>query len=242
MDFDDFDLPDFDLPGDDDEPDFITARQLAAPVRFERREAKRVMVNGLKREALSTLIPVLPPPDTDLYIISNGSGAERIQGRIDARAIDFGTFVPVLVDLLGAQGCTAYISTWTMNRNHALMLLELLDTGALARLTVATDPYFTRREAAIAATLIQGLDERGQQFRAWKNHVKAVCIASADNRRFVTVTGSANMSAQPRCEQFTLTTAPDVYQFFVTEFFEAMMAAPAHVPKGTRNRTPKVSR
>lgn len=35
--------------------------------------------------------------------------------------------------------------------------------------------------------------------------------------------GKANLSAQPRCEQYVLTTAPDVYQFFRDEFFEAMI-------------------
>jgi len=204
-----------------------TTHQLRQPALHARRAAKRTFVNGLKREALTALIPDLPDPDTDLYVIGNGAGAEKkwTPGGIEPKAFDFGTFIPHLVERLGNTGCTAHVSTWTMNRNHALSMVEMLATGALAHLTVITDPYFKRREAAVAAELINGMARfpgRGR-FLAFKNHVKAICVANADASRFCTVTGSANLSAQPRCEQYVLTTAPDVYWFFVREFFEVMV-------------------
>jgi hypothetical protein len=202
-----------------------TTRQLDRPLVYARREAKRQFINGLRRQALTDLIPTLPPPDTDLYVVGNGAGAERRSavGGI-AECFDFGTFIPHLVEMLGGQGCIAHVSTWVMNRNHALNLIEMLDDGRIARLTVLTDPYFKTREAANCATLITGMQRHGQRarFLALKNHVKAICIASADGSRTATVTGSANLSAQPRCEQYVLTTDPGVYQFFVTQFFEAL--------------------
>lgn len=208
--------------------DLETVRQLRRPALVARAAARRQFVNGLKKQALTELIPTLPPPNTDLYVIGNGAGAEKkwTPGGIDAQCFDFGTFIPHLVALLGGRDCTGYISSWTMNRNHALAMIELLDAGALGRLTVFTDPYFARREPGVYAELVTGLQRHTPRGRylSFKNHVKAICLATADGSRTVTVTGSANLSAQPRAEQYVLTTAPDVYRFFVTEFFEAMLS------------------
>jgi hypothetical protein len=202
-------------------------RTLARPLKHSRRGAKRQFKNGLKKQALNHLIPVLPPPDVDLYVVGNGAGAEKMwePGGIDQTAFDFGTFIPHVVDLMGAQGCIAWVSTWTMNRNHALTMIEMLDDGRLGQLTVFTDPYFQRREASVFAELVLGLDRHPESARylAFKNHVKTMCIATPDESRTVTITGSANLSAQPRCEQYVLTTAPDVYNFFKTEFFLEML-------------------
>ncbi len=204
-----------------------TERTLPRPIVHARRAAKRQLINGLKKQALNKLIPSLPPEDTDLYIVSNGSGAEKrwLADGIDYEVFDFGTFIPHLVDLLGGHDCIGWVSTWTMNRNHALTLAEMLTDWRFARLTVFTDPYFQRRTPAVAAVLIDGLHRfpgRGRYF-AFKNHVKLICIANADESRTAVISGSANLSAQPRCEQYVLTTARDVYEFYKREFFEAML-------------------
>jgi hypothetical protein len=209
----------------DDQLQFETSDNLDAPRIHERRETQRIFVNGLKKEALNKLVPILPPPGSDMYIVSNGAGAEKKwkPGGLDNEAFDFGTFIPHLVDLFAERGCIGYISTWTMNRNHALNLIEMLDDGRFAQLTVFTDPYFQRREPAVAATLIDGLMRHRQTYKAFKNHCKIVAIATADEHKTCTVVSSANLSAQPRCEQYVLTTAPDVYSFYKREFFETML-------------------
>lgn len=203
--------------------DYILERPvgLAKPKLTYRREAKRLFLNGLKKQALNELIPTLPPPDTDLYVIGNGAGAEIRHG-INPLAFDFGTFIPHVVGMLGTPA-KLYVSTWTMNRNHVKSILEMFDNRELEQISVITDPYFKRREAAIANELISGLLARRQRFMAFKNHVKAIAIQHGDS--YCTITGSANLSAQPRCEQYVLTTSPDVYRFFVAEFFEAMFHA-----------------
>jgi len=200
-----------------------TAEQLATPRRKLKQAAKRRMINGLKKEALSDLISELPPPGTDMYIISNGAGAEIKHG-INLQAFDFGTFLAVVAGMLGA-GCIAYISTWTMNRNHALNMISMLDNGELSQLTIFTDPYFQKREPAVAAVLIEGVLKHGKpnRYLAFKNHCKIIALSDKSGENFCTITGSANLSAQPRCEQYVLTTSPDVYRFFINEFFEAML-------------------
>jgi hypothetical protein len=208
---------------DAETPDFETTRNLKKPLITGRKLARRKFINGLKKEALNQLIPTLPPPDTDLYIVGNGAGAEIRHG-IDPLAFDFGTFIPHVVDMLGGKACIAYVSTWSMNRNHTKTMLDMLKSGALQQLTVFTDPYFKRREAAIAAELINGLLDAGQRYLAFKNHCKIIAIAAPGDRTCV-ITGSANLSAQPRCENYNLTTSPDVYQFYRDEFFETMIHA-----------------
>ena len=201
-----------------------TTEQLPVPKRYDRRKIeKREYINGLKKQALTELIKELPPPDTDLYIISNGSGGTFKQAG-DPLIFEFGHFIPVLVGMLGGRGCIAYVSTWTMARQHALNMLQMVDTGEIAHLAVMTDAYFLRRESAIANQLVTGLQARGQRFIAFKNHTKALTISNAEGTRFVTVTGSANLSSQPRAENFNLTTDPGLHAFLRDEFFEVMLA------------------
>lgn len=220
----DFDtlLPDNDLSWID-APDFITTDNLPAPVRYDRRHEKAVYVNGLKKQALSDLLKELPPPDTDIYILSNGSGGTYRTGDENPKAFEFGHFIPVLCEMLGNKAITAYVSTWTMNRWHALNMLQMVDNGILSSLSVMTDPYFLQRESVVANTLVEGLMKRQQRFKAFKNHVKAVCLSG--EKGIVSVLASANLSAQPRAENFTLSTDPGLHTFLVTEFFEVMLNA-----------------
>ncbi len=217
----DFDFSDFNPFAVTDEHDLETSAQLATPVKYGRRQARNEFRNGMKREALNDLIPTLPPPDTTLFLVGNGAGAEVRHG-INTSSFDFGSFVPHVIAQLGNVGCVAYISTWTMSRIHVKSFLSCLADGRLSALTVMTDSYFKRRESAIANELISGLLSAGQRFVAFKNHAKLICIAAPDGRTCV-ITGSANLSAQPRAESYVLTTAPDVYAFYVREFFEAML-------------------
>lgn len=177
--------------------------------------AKYEMINGLRREALTELITELPASDTTLYILSNGAGAERQDGS-DRLIFDFGAFVPVLVDLVGA-GCDLYISTWTINRRGALALANMLRTGKAKRLTIAVDQYFNKRAPHIAKILFDAIRETGRgDYVTFRNHAKVLVIEGSVS---VVITGSANLSSQPRVEQYTLTTNPDVANFFKKNLF-----------------------
>lgn len=203
--------------------EYETRRQLLSPIIRERKQAQRKFISGLKKEALNALIPRLPDIDTDLWIVSNGSGAEVRHG-INPLAFDFGSFIPHIVNMLGDKGCKAYVSTWTAARTHTLTMLDMLADGRLQALTFASDPYFSRREAAIYSEFVLGLAKYPGRARylAWKNHCKVISIANHDDTRFCSITGSANLSSQPRTESYVLSTHPCVFQFFRDEFFEVM--------------------
>lgn len=157
-----------------------TADTLPAPITYTRRVGKRRYLDGLKKQALSDLIPELPPTDTDLYLLSNGSGGTFRMNDEATNAFEFGHFIPVLVRLLGDANCILYVSTWTMNRSHALNMLQLVDDGKVARLAVMTDPYFLRRESAVANQLVEGIRARQQRFKAFRNHAKILALSDAD--------------------------------------------------------------
>ena len=222
--------------------DIVDAKGLRRDAMMLRRLEKRRFINAQKLQGLEQIIPTLPPPDADLFIITTGLGAE-VGSHAISKSPDLGTFIPYLVRQLGDKDCTAYISTWTCNHFHSLAMLELLDAGKLKSLTYFSDPYFMQRSPAIATPLIEGLKARGQRVKLWKNHTKLIAVSNADQTRTCVIQSSANLSAQPRAEQLHLTTSPDVYQWITHEFFEAIAQMPDYAPKYKRPRktnTPKV--
>jgi hypothetical protein len=225
MDYDslaDMPLPDLpDLPDSDGESDIITQKTLKKSLKQVKKAAKRIMVTMMQREALSDFIQELPPPDHDLWIIGNGSGGTYGRRVIETR-FEFGHFIPVLIDLLGGHVTDLYISTWTMNRDHAQNILDTYDERRADRIVVLTDPYFLQRESFVANALVAGMKLRGQTFIAFKNHTKMLALATEDGRTCV-IQGSANLSSTPRAENWVLTTSPDVYEWVRDSFFEVII-------------------
>jgi len=176
-----------------------------------------VLISDLRKQSLKQLVTELPPPDKALFVLANGIGAEPIGER---GAFDFGAFLPVLVDMVcPGGGATAHVSTWTLNRRAAWNMVDMLASGKLAHLVLATDPYFNTHKRDVASYLIYHIQDYGGRYVAFRNHTKVICIANADRSSVVTIVGSANLSNQPQMEQFVLTTAPAVYDFFVNHLF-----------------------
>lgn len=228
LDFDFMASNPFDLLGQDAAP-VQTKAQLNAPIVHSRRAAKRQHVINLKRESLAQLITRLPDVDEVMYVVGNGTGREgRMGATLDATGFDYGSFVPVLADMMG-RGAILHISTWVMNRDTANEFVKMLDDGRLAALYLLTDPYFKAKPstAPIANTLIAEFARHAPhaRFLAFANHTKILCMASAASDRHVTITGSSNLTAVQRCEQYALDGSPDTYRFFVEQFFEPMLKA-----------------
>lgn len=216
----------FDWLGDDTPSESPAA--LDDSIAHARRLSRRRMMIAEKEQNLARLVTELPPPDTDLYIVGNAEGREHSRtGHITANSFDFGSFVGHCVDLLlkdtvQAGGVTLYVSTWVLNRDTVQMFADNLDAGRLANLHVLADKFLKRRHtAAVYAQLVEVIQAHpGSRILLAPNHCKILCMSVAG--RYVTITGSANLSAVARTEQYNLTTAPDVHQFFVERFFEAI--------------------
>jgi hypothetical protein len=180
-------LADLDLPGLDlwGESPVQTTKQPTASVL--RREAKERFTRGMKRETLKALIPTPPAAGECIHVISNGR-------------FDYFTFIPLILDWIGKADCL-YGSTWTMNRANVTDLLKYFDDGKIRQISIASGNYFLKRESAVAATILQGLRDRGQRFTCWENHAKIILLNNAAADAWYAVEGSANWTANPRTEQ-----------------------------------------
>lgn len=172
-----------------------------------RRPGKRELRRALGRETVAEILPELPGEGESIHVVGNGR-------------FDYWLLVPHLLQLLGPPAA-AHLSTWVLNRENALELLALLDAGDLASVVMLTGLYFKRRETSVYATLVEGLQERGQRFLAFENHAKVVVLTRPDGDAVV-VEGSANFTANPRVEQYVITRDRALARFHV-EWMEGML-------------------
>lgn len=161
-------------------------------------DGKRKMINGLKKEKARELLQEAPKPDEFFHIISNGS-------------FDYWMLCPLLIELTSAKNVTIHASTWTLNRQNALEMLQMLDDGRCSSLHLLTGTYFKRRESAVFATIANGLLQRNQKIRALENHAKVLLINDHAGNFFV-MEGSANFTANPRIEQNLIGNNRDLYE------------------------------
>jgi hypothetical protein len=212
----------------DDDSAGETPNALDNSIIHTRQVSNRRTMIAEKEQNLARLVTELPPPDTDLYIVGNAEGREHSRtGHITAESFDFGSFVGVCIDLLlkdtrQAGGVELYVSTWVLNRDTVQMFADNLDAGRLSGLHVIADKFLKRRHtAAVYAQLVEVIQTHPpSRILLAPNHCKILCMSVAG--RYVTITGSANLSAVARTEQYNLTTSPDIHDFFVTQFFEAI--------------------
>lgn len=203
---------------------------LENPLIHERKVQRRQTVLAEKQQNLARIITALPPPDTELYIIGSAEGREHSRsGHILANSFDFGSFIGHVIDLLLAEtgqpgGVTLYVSTWVLNRDTVMMFDDYLNDGRLSSLHILADKFLKRRHtAAVYGHLVEVIQAHpGSRIKLNPNHCKILALTVAG--RTVSITGSANLSAVARTEQYNLTTAPDVYQFYVDQFFERLFS------------------
>jgi len=153
--------------------------------------------NEVKLEHLHQLLPNIPDVNCSYHIISSGNFV-------------FWTYVPHLIKLAGRFD-EFYCSTWTMNRPIAHEMLELYDAGKFGKISLLTGRYFKQRETAVYAYILDGLLTRGQRYVAFKNHTKLILLGNKDCK--LVIEGSANLTANPRAEQFILTNHKGLYDF-----------------------------
>ena len=190
----------------DDAFSLETTRTLAGPRVLSRRPRRRNL-SALRAEELTAFYTRLPEPGESLHIVSNGR-------------FDYWHFAPVSLALLGRPADALYGSTWTMNRANVTELLDLYDTGKVRTVAIVTGTYFKRRESAVCNTLVSGLLDRKQRYRAFQNHAKVLLLAAPPD--YLTIEGSANFTANPRLEQSVVTNDEDLYQFH-RAWFEEML-------------------
>ena len=174
-----------------------------------RKAVRRRQIQATKRKRMADIINRIPEPGETFHVVSNGT-------------FDHFSFVPRISELMGTVDAF-YGSTWTMNRENALGLLDLYDKGRLKAVAILTGLYFKRRETAIYATVLEGLQERGQRYTAFKNHAKVSLFAGFEADTYITVEGSANYTANPRLENFTVTNDRPLFEMHQTWMEEMLV-------------------
>jgi len=181
-----------------------------------RRAARRRLERIAHAQALDEVIPEPPAAGETVHIVSNAK-------------YDFWTWVPHMLGWLD-RADELYCSTWTLSRANAVDLFQLWDQGKVApgRVGFLTGLYFKRRETAVYTMLLDGLLRRGGRYRSFRNHAKVVLLSNAKKRLWLTVEGSANLTSNPRLEQYTLSNDRQLYRFH-REWMEEMLGPADHL-------------
>ena len=187
------------------EADYQTNEEISPKIM--RMRAKHKMKTALRRELAKEVLTELPDPGESIHIVSNGK-------------FDYWSFVPIISNLLKRPIEQAFFSTWTLNRACCKELFDLLDQGKVLKCGFLTGIYFKSRESAIYATMVNGLESRGQKFKALENHSKVTLLESGKN--FIVMEGSANFTANPRIEQNTITNSKELFDFHKSWFEEIL--------------------
>lgn len=158
-------------------------------VHIRRSSAREMQIHLAKKTAAKDILTRLPDSGETWHVVSNG-------------AYDFWTWIPVLIEMMqGVDLCT--LSTWTINRTNVVELFDLFDTGQIKQILMLTGTYFKRRESSVYATLLTGMQERKQRYIAFDNHTKISLLRNA--KHSIVIEGSANLTSNPRLEQYTMT-------------------------------------
>ena len=161
--------------------------------------AKRRFVRIHQRNGLLDVFDRLPPPGVSVHIVS---GAK----------FDFWTFVPQIIEWIGRTEIL-YCSTWTLSRPNAVELFALADEGKIGTIALLTGLYFKRRETAVYAMLLDGIRTRNGRYRAMQNHSKVMLLSDPIQDVWLAIEGSANLTGNPRLEQYVVTNDRDLYEF-----------------------------
>lgn len=204
-----------DILGDGIDPLETTKNISSRSVRtFLKRRQQRIG----QQEKLKSVIQTPPEPGEQIHIVS-------------ANKFDFWTWVPTMIDWIGTTE-NLYCSTWTACRNNVVEMFELWDSGRITgSVTFATGIYFKRRETSVYATLVEGLLKRGGRYKAFETHAKVLLLNNAERNAWYTIEGSANLTSNPRLEQYVITNDKTLYEFH-REWFEEILDLETKIPWG----------
>jgi hypothetical protein len=186
--------------------------------------AKRQMQRIGQQENLKDLIKTYPATGEQIHVVS-------------ANKFDFWTFVPVMIEWLGTTE-NLFCSTWTANRSNVVDMFRVWDTGLITgTVTFVTGIYFKRREAAVYSTLVEGLLKRGGRYKAFETHTKVLLLNNLEKNVWLSVEGSANLTQNPRLEQYVITNDKQLYDFHEDWIEESLKLETQSIWGGKKDNT-----
>jgi hypothetical protein len=135
------------------------------------------------------VLNVIPAPGEAIHAI--------MTGRYD--------LMDLLVALIGKIGPCAEmrIATLSFNSRNLAEMARLMDSGAIAKMTLLCSSFFKDHNKQVWAETLDQFRCRGQRAAAARSHCKIVTLACADGRRYA-LEGSANLRTNSNREQFCL--------------------------------------
>lgn len=118
------------------------------------------------------------------------------------------------------------LATLSLSKRNVDLFCGMLDTSAVARLSVLTSTYQYRMDADIYDHLQAELTTRGQQVGAIVNHAKLALFDMTDGRKFV-MEGSANLRSCRSVEQVALHCSGELHDWYAAWFDEALATTAA---------------
>lgn len=113
--------------------------------------------------------------------------------------------IPAIQTLAACTITEITIATLSFSKRNLSNLALMIDQGKVGTVNLLTSDYFAKADALIYGAAKRELIEKrnGHRLAFTRNHAKVMCIATADNRRFV-VESSANLRSCVNFEQFAL--------------------------------------
>jgi hypothetical protein len=162
--------------------------------------AKRQLQKVSQQDNLKNVIKTYPAEGEQIHVVS-------------ANKFDFWTWCPVMIDWLGTTE-NLLCSTWTASRSNVVDMFRIWDEKKITgTVTFVTGIYFKRREAAVYTTLVEGLLKRGGRYKAFETHAKVLLLNNVEKNVWLTVESSANLTQNPRLEQYVITNDKALYDF-----------------------------
>ena len=96
-----------------------------------------------------------------------------------------------------------YLATWTISKQNIKRLKEAIESGRLKELTLVFSSTLKPANPALYASLVGSLKEfENVKLKEINSHAKTFSVTNGKD--FITVTGSANWSENPRIENFLI--------------------------------------
>jgi hypothetical protein len=96
-----------------------------------------------------------------------------------------------------------YLATWTISKQNIKRLKEAIESGKLKELTLVFSSTLKPANPSLYASLVGSLkDFENVKLKEINSHAKTFSVTNGQD--FITVTGSANWSENPRIENFLI--------------------------------------
>ena len=133
-----------------------------APPRFESKARRRELLNLLRVRNAAKHLDHLPPPGCAIHAIMRGN-----YSFCDLSLAVLSMIQPACIEYLAA-------TTLGFSRKAALQLLDLLDSGGVARLDFICADFFAKSDPEITLFAREEIHRRGSRFAAARCHAKII--------------------------------------------------------------------